>query len=439
MVRSPGAAGGLPRTLSLLALFGATFGCPRRAPEAVPEAATSAPVEAFAEATSPAEASARAPADAASLLESALADASIGPREAAEESLSPCDGPETPVVPLRDRAALEQACRRRDWPACTALADRLADGPAEERDEERADGLYARACEQGRRGDACRRLGLRRLRAASTPATGREAVERLEQACAADYLDACATLGEVLVRGEQAPRDVYVGLQRLQHACLRGYAAACVATRGLREIAESYDLPLPRAVGPEPVKPGKEPPAEAVCPALFHGAAAVAVRERLDGGLARLAPAALATALPGAVEGWAVERTAVPDGDSFPRGTAVGARFVAGDGGVVNLVVRDRAAECTLQPGTGAAMLERTGRGVEGRSAVRVGAEPAVLFGPPGARTLVLWVADRCEVRATATGVSDERLRALAGALDLAALRRECGRREGDGGVPVYE
>ena len=364
----------------------------------------------------------------------------LGESEAATAAAAPAppEWPEVPLVDLRELAALEQACRRRDWVACVALADRLADGAAEERDEARADGLYARACEQGRRADACRRLGLRLLRAAATPAAGRAAELRLEQACAGGFLDACTALGEAKVRGERVPRDVYVGLQRLQGACNAGHAAACATARALRETAESYDLPLPRAVPPKPVVPGKEPTAEVVCPARFHGAAAVAALERLDGGLVRLSPEALAEALPEAVDGWSVERPAVSEGDSFPRGTAVGARFVA-DERSVELVVRDRATECTLQPGTGAAMLARTGRGVAGRRAARVRGEPAVLAGPSEARVLSCWIAERCEVRLTGSGVSDDRLLELARALELAALRRECARREAADGTVLYE
>lgn len=438
MSRRATACGGLARTWVLLAFFCAAPGCPRRSGEDVSEGPASAPAAAPTEAMSPAPAGEVESADVPTPLETASADAADRPDETPGDLGTPPDWPETPLAPLRDLSSLERACRRKDWAACVALADRLADGPEAERDEARADETYARACEQGRRADACRRLGLRLLRLPSAPAAARAASPRLETACAAGYLDACETLGALLVVGERLPRNVYTGLEHLQRACNRGYAAACATTRGLREIAESYDLPLPRAVGPEPVEPGKEPPAEAVCPALFHGAAAVAFFERLDGDVVRLAPPALAAALPEAVEGWTVERAPVRDGDSFPRGTVVGARFLADDRSV-ELVVRDRLSECTLQPGTGAAMLERTGRDAEGRRTVRVDGADAVLFGPPDARALVLWVADRCEVRWTASGVPDERLLALARTLDLGTLRRECARRETADDRPIYE
>ncbi|NMC70486.1 MAG: sel1 repeat family protein [Myxococcales bacterium] len=416
----------------------AGFACAGRPTERVAPDAEPGTGEVGPDAAAPPPPPAVAPVDASVLSVASSADTFDGHAGPAGDAGLPPAWPETPIVPLRDRPALERACRREDWAACVALADRLADGAEAERDEVRADEIYGRACDQGRRADACRRLGLRRLRRASTPAAASAAAERLERACAAGYLDACATLGELLVRGEQVPRNVYVGLQRLQHACHGGYAAACAATRGLREIADSYDLPLPRAIPPEPVEPEKKPPAEAACPALFHGASAVASGERLDGGLAWLAPSRLAAALPETVEGWVVEPAPPRDGDSFLRGTVAGARLVAG-GAVVELVVRDRATECTLQPGTGAAMLERTGRGTEGRRPVEVHGEPAVLAGPPEARVLVLWVADRCDVRWTASGVPDDRLLALARSMDPGVLRRECARRETADHRPVYE
>ncbi|MBN1774548.1 MAG: sel1 repeat family protein [Deltaproteobacteria bacterium] len=436
--RRPIAGGGtFRRPASLLAVVCAVLGCGKRSAEAPaadgPSTATATDV------AEPSDVVIEGSPDVPASFEAVEEDA-VGEVEEVAGDAAPAvpEWPETPLVVLQEPAALERACRRRDWAACVALADRLADGPAGERDEARADELYVRACDQGRRGDACRRLGLRRLRAGSTPAGGREAAARLEQACNAGFLDACEVLGALQVRGEWVPCNVYVGLQRLQRACNAGYAAACATVRTFREVAESYDLPLPRAVGPEPVEPGKEPAAEAVCPALFHGAAAVAFFEHLDRDLVRLSPAALAEALPEAVEGWTVERGPVRDGDSFLRGTVVGARFVAGDR-AVELVVRDRVSECTLQPGTGAAMLERTGRGAEDRRTVRVRGEPAVLAGPRAARVLTWWVAERCEVRWTASNVPDDRLLELARTPDLGALRRECARRETADGTAVYE
>jgi hypothetical protein len=425
-------------TLLLLVAAGLVAGCHKRPPDGRTADTTTPVAAASADAAGPSDVLADAappPPPAADAHEpDRAADVAVTPNELPQ----PPAWTEAPLVVPRDLAALERECARREQQACVALADRLADGPLAERDAARADELYARACEHGRRSDACRRLGLRLLRRASSPAAGRAAELRLEQACAGGFLDACATLGEAKVRGERLPQDVYVGLQRLQRACNAGHAAACAVTRTLRAPADSFDLPLPRAVAPKPVEEGQGPDALAVCPALFHGAAVVAPDERLDGELAPLDPAELAAALPAAPDGWSAAAPATGDDPAVARGTVVGRRWTAGERSV-ELVLRDRAPDCTLQPGTAAAMLERTGRAAEGRRTAQVRDAPAVLAGPLAARTLTWWVAERCELRLTGAGVPDDELRALAALPDAGALRRVCARRVSVDGRPIYE
>jgi len=337
---------------------------------------------------------------------------------------------EVPGTAVRDL----RACDRGDPSACVRAADALAEGlSGAPQDPARARELYALACENGR-GDACRRLALLKLAAPVGRDEGRAAAGLLDRACNLGFLDACATLGDVYLRGTEVPLDVYQGLLRLQRACVDGYAGACVSIKNVRQLAESYDLPLPRAF-PSTAVPAQPPLPEAACPPLFLVTTATGGGERLDRGLRPIPPAALLAALPESIPDWTtVDRRAAAAGEAGRRAGGAWATYRSSER-TVQVSVVDQFLNCTLQPGTGAAMLAaRPAPESPGPVAIELDGQPAARRASTGGDELEIWLGDRCTlVFSAAPPATEEDLRAAASRVDFARLRRECARREAPG------
>jgi TPR repeat protein len=359
-------------------------------------------------------------------------DAVVLPSEDARPA-PPLEGPRPREA--ADLARLERLCGEGDGLACLRAASVLAEGRfGTASDPPRAARLWQRACGQGR-AEGCRRLGIFRLTAAGDAARTSEGIDLLDRSCELGSLVACVALGDLHLHGAGIAMDVYRSLLAYQKACNGGYAGACVAVQGARQLAESYDLPLPRVREPE--SPKQPPAPETVCPPLLDGALDAGGGERLDRGLRPLAAETLAAAMPAEIPGWTLAaRGAVEDRIAEQRGAAAWTSWTS-DGRTVAVVVRDRLGDCTLQPGTGTAMRTLHEAFTSPPRAVRcAGLDAAVVDGAAG-RELRLWLGDRCTVVVRGGGAAgDEDLKAVVERLELAALGRACARREGDGLPP---
>jgi hypothetical protein len=350
-------------------------------------------------------------------------------------------GPALPsVAPPRlrssdDLAKLERLCNDGDGLACLRAADVVAECWVSTRPEPgRAARLWQRACGQGR-AEGCRRLGLSRLDAADAAATAEDGIDLLDRSCELGSLVACAALGDDHLHGTGTPVDVYRSLLAYQKACNGGYAGACVAVQAARRLAESYDLPLPRVREPEP--PKKTPWPENVCPSLLDGALDAGDGPPLDHDLLPLAAETLAAAIPAEVPGWtSTVRGEVEAGAADQRDAAAWATWTS-EGRTIEVVVRDRRSDCTLQPGTGTAMRSFREAFTPPPRLVRLAGLDAALVDGAAGRELRLWLGDRCTVVVRgAAPATDDDLQTLAEQLALAPLEHACARREGEGLTP---
>ena len=328
-----------------------------------------------------------------------------------------------------------QACKRDNGAACERAANVLEEGlDGNERDEARAMRLYDAAC-AANRCDACRRLAGLVLAGEPRPPDEARGVRFLEAGCRLGCLVACTQLGDVLLAGEHVQADAYQALQRYQQACTAGYPGACLAIVRARTIAESFDLPLPRAFPSPPTPQTKPPTPEAACPPLFHITTATGGGERLNHGLRPVPLETLRAALVAAVAEWtAGERSAADAGVAGRRTGAAWATYRSGNK-VVDVAIADQFVNCTLQPGTGRALL--SGPALPGSPApvpVEVGGVAGVVRDAGAGRTLTLWLGDRCEVTVAAGApATDEDLAAVAAGLELRTLASACARREAPG------
>ncbi|MBI5499304.1 MAG: sel1 repeat family protein [Deltaproteobacteria bacterium] len=377
-------------------------------------------------------------ADVWSAPEAAPADDATAPADAeaasgGEEADAADDGATRAPAALEDPAVLEASCRKGDVAACLRGADLWAAGVAGGgADEARARTLWGRACER-RHPEGCRLQAESLLAGDEGSGDGRRGVRLLDRACELGSLVACAGLAERYLRGDGVRPDVYQSLLRFQRACNGGYAGACVAMQAARGLAETFDLPLPRPRDP-PV-PERVPAAETVCPPLFRRAAASG-GGRLDRGLRGLSVAALAAVFPAsATRGWSCAAGAAREPAAGAGAPVVEGSCRGPQGLTVGIAVRDRYLECTLQPGTGAAMLAAAAPGGGERTSLRVGAVDAVLIDPGGSPRLELWLADRCELIVTGgDGAPADDLRTVAaGFIGPSALGGICALREGEG------
>jgi len=376
--------------------------------------------------------------DAPPALEAAPADVTAepdeaeGPEDAATDEAAGDDALDAPA-PAEDPAALESACRKGDLAACLRAANVYAEGfSGDDADEERARTLWGRACER-KHPEGCRLQAESLLAGGSASRDGRRAMRLLDRACELGSLVACTGLAGRYLRGDGVRADVYQSLLRFQRACNGGYAGACVEMQSARGLAETFDLPLPRPR--DPAAPQHQPAAETVCPPVFRRAAASG-GESLDHGLRGLPVAELVSAFPGRAAGdWVCTVGGSPAGVPGAGQVGVDGTCRNAGGASVDVVLRDWYLECTLQPGTGAAMLAAVLPGDGEHAALRVGGVDAVLIESTPSPHVRLWLADRCELVLTAGNeATAEDLRTVAtGALDLPALGRICARREGEG------
>ncbi|MBI5490235.1 MAG: sel1 repeat family protein [Deltaproteobacteria bacterium] len=408
-----------------LALTAAAASCARR-PAARADAA---PLQADAT-PAPAAPDAAVPLDAARADEAAaFADAEAG------EAVAPLDATAAvasePLLPAEDPAVLESDCRKGDLSACLRAASWYAAGLAGlEAGQAHARTLWQRACER-KHPEGCRRLAQSLLAGEGSSSDVRRGTRLLDQACELGSLVACAGLAGRYFHGDGERVDIYQSLLRFQRACNGGYAGACVAMQAARRFAETFDLPLPRPR--ESAPPARPPAPETACPSSSFPTPAPAV-ERLDGGLLPIPPDRLRACLPGPPgprvppAGWSCAAAAEVDAAAVARATC------ARQGAAVTVAILDHYRDCTLQPGTGAAILAaRLPAGVE-RTSLRLGGLDAVVLEAGARSELRLWLADRCElVVGAGNGATEEDLRALAAAADLQALRTICAWREGEG------
>jgi hypothetical protein len=322
---------------------------------------------------------------------------------------------------ILDEARTEaKNCDAGDAQQCRALANRYEEGIGAPRTRDRAIALYRRGCGQGL-GHHCL-LGGWLLTATRDDAELASGIDLLGQACELDQLQGCVAAATALSREEPAPTAKIAELRA--KACRGGYAIACEDGVTMTTVANAA-----------------MPSAEAACPVSFYQTMSQGGGPRLHGTDAQLDHEAMLATIPAEAPEFTTERrSSTPAGQAGTRTSVATAEFVRG-ASRVSLAIIDRAPDCTLQPGTGAAMMasvvaERGGRSV----AVATNADelPAVVVGPiagseglPDTLGLTVWVGDRCSVSWTGSGVTEAELLTLAGHLNWMGLTELCKQRPG--------
>jgi hypothetical protein len=309
-----------------------------------------------------------------------------------------------------------EKCDAGDQRGCRALGNRYEEGIGAPPDRARALALYRRGCDKGSAYD-CTLAGwlLTATRDADELAQG---IEALRRACELDQLHACVSAA-ALLQGDQAAADEVAALRA--RACRGGYGIACDA--GIEPSTQAQPTPS----------------AHAVCPANFHWSTSQSGGPRLHGTMAQLDHEAMLAAIPTTLPGLeATHRSSTPAGRAGTRTAVASAEFEHGEQSV-SLTVIDRAADCTLQPGTGAAMVDFVSEDRGGQK-LEYDGWPAVLGASKGGPEatgeilgLTIWVADRCSVSVAAIGLDEPRIRSVAEHFDLDGLRTLCSQRPQSG------
>ena len=264
--------------------------------------------------------------------------------------------------------------------------------------------LYERGCDDGL-GYPCVLMGWL-LTASRDPAELERGTAAMVRACELDQLYACAAAAAQI--GEDPARADEAAAMR-RKACEGGYAVSCDP-----------------GVVPSREPPERLPAPEAVCPGSFHWSTSNSGGPRVHSSLSQLEHTALLAATPTELPGYTTERRgSSPAGWAGTRTSSVWADYVADDRRVSVSIV-DRAPDCTLQPGTGAAMLEQAIADGRGRPTEVAGAVAIVINTGPTSLTLSAWVADRCTVSITTTGLDQADLLELTATVDFTSLARVC-------------
>lgn len=288
---------------------------------------------------------------------------------------------------------------------------------------------------------ACVRLGARYEEGLGVPQTNERALKLYDWACEAGSAFACAEAGRLAqLDPNEEIRTRAPGL--LSRACEGGHLHAClVASRTLSgEDAASMRARACsggylRSCDPG-VKRGRKPPAappraEDVCPGAFRVSARSGGGPRLHPAGVQLDHEGLLIALPSDVPGYQSEaRSSSPAGEAGKRTAVAHAQLVDQDQAArrVSMTLLDLAADCTLQPGTGAAMQAHAI--AQGASTHELGEHPAALREREGHQQLYAWVTDRCALEIDAAEHSREQLLELARYVNLRALGQLCRARE---------
>ncbi|MDX9722119.1 MAG: tetratricopeptide repeat protein [Myxococcota bacterium] len=325
---------------------------------------------------------------------------------------------------------LAKDCDANRATACYRLANLYETGLGAPLRPRRALELYRWGCGNGS-GESCRRAAAEMLQARLSPRDPKTALKFLRLACWMGHLSSCAAGADLARLGDGVPQDLKRAKELLDTACERGYAGACHDRRRHRSTFEQAGFDLPEL---QPLGGFAAPTAQAACPPAFHLRLEAGLDEDLSRGVAALDEAKLAAALPTAFAGWQGTLRAAP-----PEAQGVQVRRIVVDYGsaanpdwLLELSVADRVVDCTLEPGTGSAMLSENWTEGDSTREYEEGAFGRILWVERGTeRRLELWLADRCSLSFRApSGVPREQFRALLASIDMNALSLECARRD---------
>jgi hypothetical protein len=327
------------------------------------------------------------------------------PTRAADGEIAFLEAYADPSEILDEARAEAKRCDSGDASGCRALANRYETGIGAPSERARAIGLYDRGCADS--------LGYHCLLGGWLATATRDVEERargldlLRRACELDHLHGCVSAA-ALVSSEGGAAEA---ASLRAKACRGGYTIAC--DEGVE--------PAPATVTPSP---------EAACPAMFHWTVRTGGDPGLHEVIDQLDHEAMLATIPESLAGFTTERrTSTSAGQAGTRLTSAAAGFAKGESRI-SLSLIDQALNCTMQPGTGAAMVASTKE--QGGRAREVHEFPAVAVGPTLVSPLALtvWIADRCELTMSATGsVTEAELDSLVEQLDWPELQRLCSQR----------
>jgi len=320
------------------------------------------------------------------------------------------------------------ACEDQDLTACYRLGNAHEAGVGVPQDHAAAIDLYGRACEGGYV-LGCRAAGLLSVKEGNDTATVEQGVVWLDRACNDGFLDVCAIMTDMYLKGIGVARQPATGAQYLVYACSNGYREGCLYLDWIRDDLEREGIQIFDA-DPSTDASTQQPTAEQACPLLFHVGLRSDGSHDLNAHVREIPPLQLLDPVSETPAGWRLtERRTARDGVAGKRGSAAEVQWTDDQGQQLRVRVTDMFRECTLQKGTGRALVAKSPDQhlmVE-RESLMVANWPAVTWVDGDERHLRLWIADRC--RAELTGPSTlaaSDVSALAVGVDWSRVAEPC-------------